>query len=365
MRADEHADAAVGCAFKQAGALVIGRGTREQAPGDAHFVEPLPQRRGMLAREHLGGRHERRLGARIGHRGKGEGRDGGFARAHVAEQHVVGRLGRRHAREDIRTSLLLLLGKGERHDAVERRRARAIHHMRRRLRAGGALRGLRHERELEQQQLLVHQAAARFGDLSHGMREMDARQRGAAGHEPIPHAQIERQRIIAALHGIERVSHQTAHPRGRDLLACGMHGDDHALGHLAVAELLDIGVHHALEAVVELHLAGDGDAHAGFDLVFQPRLAKASDHEHAGCVHHRDLDEREVGARALELDLVDRPLDSARPADARAGDGLTLRQVYIASGEVREQVADRAHAQTRKRLRASRADQLHARRGFI
>ena len=111
-----------------------------------------------------------------------------------------------------------------------------------------------------------------------------------AGHEPIPHAQIERQRIVAALHGIERVAHQTAHPRGRDLLACGMHGDDHALGHLAVAELLDIGVHHALEAVVELHLAGDGDAHAGFDLVFQPRLAKASDHEHAGCVHHRDLD---------------------------------------------------------------------------
>ena len=64
--------------------------------------------------------------------------------------------------------------------------------MRRRLRAGGALRGLRHERELEQQQLLVHQAAARFGDLFHGMREMDARQRSAAGHEPIPHAQIKR-----------------------------------------------------------------------------------------------------------------------------------------------------------------------------
>ena len=144
-----------------------------------------------------------------------------------------------------------------------------------------------------------------------------------------------------------------------------MHGDDHALGHLAVAELFDIGVHHALEAVIELHLAGNGDAHAGFDLVFQPRLAKACDHKHAGCVHHRDFDQGKVWARPLELHLMDRPLDSARPADARAGNGLALRQVYIASGEVREQVADRAHAQTRKRLRASRADQLHARRGFI
>ena len=237
--------------------------------------------------------------------------------------------------------------------------------MRRRLRSGGTLRSLRHEHELEQQQLLVYQAAARFGRLLHGMREMDARQRGAARHEPIPHAQIERQRIVAALHGIERVSHQTAHPRCRDLLACRMHGDDHALGHLAVAELLDIGVHHALEAVIELHLAGDGDTHAGLELVFQPRLAKACDHEHAGCVHHRDFDQRKVGTRALELDLVDGALDSARPADARAGDGLALRQVDIASGEMREQVADRAHTQTRKRLRASRADQLHARRGFI
>ena len=175
VRADEHADAAVGCAFKQAGSLVIGRGTREQAPGDAHFVEPLPQRRGMLAREHLGRRHERRLGARVGHRGKGERRNGGLARAHVAEQHMVGRLGRRHAREDIRTSLLLLRGKGERHDTVERRRARAVHHMRHRLRAGGALRGLRHEGELEQQQLLVHQATTRLGNLFHSMREVDAR----------------------------------------------------------------------------------------------------------------------------------------------------------------------------------------------
>ena len=64
---------------------------------------------------------------------------------------------------------------------------------------------------------------------------------------------------------------------------------------------LDIGVHHALEAVVELHLAGNGDAHAGFDLVFQPRLAKACDHKHAGCVHHRDFDQDKVWARPLEL----------------------------------------------------------------
>ena len=319
----------------------------------------------MLAREHLGRRHERRLGARVGHRGKGERRNGGLARAHVTEQHVVGHLGRRHAGKDVGAGLLLFFSKGERHDAVERRRARAVHHMRHRLRAGGALRGLRHKGELEQQQLLVHQATTRLGNLFHSMREVDARQRPPAGHKPIPHAQIERQRIVAALHGVERVAHQTAHPCGRDLLARRMYGDDHALGHLAVAELFDIGVHHALEAVIELHLAGNGDAHAGFDLVFQPRLAKACDHKHAGCVHHRDFDQGKVWARPLELDLVDRPLDSARPADARAGNGLALRQVYIASGEVREQVADRAHAQTRKRLRASRADQLHTRRGFI
>ena len=123
-----------------------------------------------------------------------------------------------------------------------------------------------------------------------------------------------------------------------------MHRDDHALGRLPRLKRLQVGVHHALEAVVELHLAGHGNGHAGLELVFQPRLAKARDHQHARFVHDGNFHQRKLRARALQLHLVDLALDSARPADARGGNRFALRQVDVASRIVRGEVADRAHA---------------------
>lgn len=65
------------------------------------------------------------------------------------------------------------------------------------------------------------------------------------------------------------------------------------------------GVGHALEPIVELQLARHGYAHARLEGVHEPRLAERRHHQHARLVHQADLDESELGPRALELDVVD------------------------------------------------------------
>ena len=162
----------------------------------------------------------------------------------------------------------LLVGERKRQHALKRGRARAVHHVRGGGGAGAAVLRLFHKRQLKQQQLFVHQAAARLGHLVHGLREMDARKRLRARHKAELRAQVKRQRVIAAAYHVKGVFHDAAHPRGRDFLARGMHGDDHALGRLPRLKRLQVGVHHALEAVVELNLAGHGNGHARLELVF-------------------------------------------------------------------------------------------------
>ena len=319
----------------------------------------------MLAGEHLGGSHEKRLRSRVRRRGQREGRHGGLARAHVSQKQVVrGARGGQHG-EDVVFGALLLVGQLEGQRLGQGRRARAVHDVAHRLAPPLALARLPHEHELEQKQLLVHEAAARLGRFGHRLREMDARQRRPAAHEAVPRPQLERQRVAQARARRERVAHEPAHPRRRHLLACGMHGDDHALCRALAVERLEIGVRHALEAVAELELSRHGDAHAGLQLVGEPRLAKARDHEHARAVHERDLHKRKARLRTLELHLVHGALDGARPADDGRRHRLLRGQVDVAAREVRDEVAHRLDAEPCERAGARRAHQAHAIDGLV
>ena len=74
----------------------------------------------MLSREDFGGSHEERLAIGIGRAGQSEGGDDGLARAHVAEEHVIGGFRRGHVREDVVARLHLLARELEWHGIAER-----------------------------------------------------------------------------------------------------------------------------------------------------------------------------------------------------------------------------------------------------
>ena len=260
--------------------------------------------------------------------------------------------------------LLLLAGEGEGQRCSKRRLVRAVGHVGHRLAPGAAARPLLHEEQLEHEQLLVGQAPTRLGHLRHGLGEVDARERRPAAHQTVLLAQGQGQRIVEPPHRGKRVLRQPPHPRRRELLGGRVHGDDHGR-HLALPHLLQVGVGHALEAVVELHLAGHGHRVARLHLIHEPRLAEARHHEGARAVHERQLHERQVGPRALEFDLVDGAADGARLADARVGYRAHGRQVHVAPREVGHQVADGADAQLLEGLGASGAHQAHPADGLV
>ena len=316
----------------------------------------------MLARQHLGGRHEEGLPARIGRSGQREGGHDGLAGADVAQDQVVRRMGRGHLAQHVVARGCLLVGERERQRRGERTHPGAVRHVLNRLAPGGARRGLPHEEQLQHEQLLVGQAAARLGGLAHGLGKMDARKRRLTAHEPVLRTQGKRQRVVCATRLGKRVAHQAPHPCRGHLFRGGMHGDDHA-GRPADAlpHHLDERVGHALEPIVELQLARHGYAHARLEGVHEPRLAERRHHQHARLVHQADLDESELGPRALELDVVDGAFDGALLADAGRRHRLLGGKVDVAARVVRDQVAHRMDAQGRERAGARRAHQAHAR----
>ena len=290
----------------------------------------------------------------------------GLARSHIAQKQVVRRGGRRERGQDVVARGLLLVGELPRQRRGERGQARAVRHVAHGLAPRGALPALLHEHELQEQQLLVHEAPARLGRLVHAAREVDGRERRAAAHEAVLRTQLQRQRVVQPRHMRKRVAHEPAHPGGRQLLGGGVHGYDHAGRRaLGAVQRLEVGVRHALEAVVELQLARHGDAHAGAHLVHEPRLAKRRHHERARAVHERYLHERQLRLGALELYLVHYAFHRALLPDGSRRHCLAPREVDVAPGEVRHQVAHRAHAQRLERAGARLAHQTDAPDGFV
>ena len=365
VSADEHVHLPGGEAFRNSGSLARGRGAREQ--GDAHpgAFQTLAQALHVLAGEHFRGREEHGLSLGIGGSGQGVARHDGLAGAHVSQKHMVGHRRRGQGGKNLVARPLLLAGELEGKRGGESGKPRAVHHVGVGHAPGAAGGALLHEEQLQIQQLLVDEPPPRLVGLGHRAREMDGAQRGVPAHEPVAQAQPQRQRIEEPLGGFQSVGHDAAHPGRRELLGGRVHRHHRAGDLLPFPDHLDEGVGHALVAVVEGHLARNGHRIPRLHLIHQPRLAKAGDYKDARAVHQRDLHELEIVAGLLQLDLVHRAANGADLPDARSAAGLHLGEVDIGSGEVRQQIAQRAHAEFLERGCPRRADQTNPRHGLV
>ena len=365
VSADEHVHLPGGEAFHDSGPLGGSRRAREQ--GDAHpgAFQTLAQALHVLAGEHFRGREEHGLSLGIGGSGQGVAGHDGLAGAHVSQKHMVGHRRRGQGGKNLVARPLLLAGELEGKRGGESGKPRAVHHVGVGHAPGAAGGALLHEEQLQIQQFLVDEPPPRLVGLGHRAREMDGAQRGVPAHEPVAQAQPQRQRIEEPLGGFQSVGHDAAHPGRRELLGGRMHRHHRAGDLLPFPDHLDEGVGHALVAVVEGHLARDGHRIPRLYLIHQPRLAKAGDYKNARAVHKRDLHEPEIVAGLLQLDLVHRAANGADFPDASGAAGLHLGEVDIGSGEVRQQIAQRAHAEFLERRSPRRADQTNPRHGLV
>ena len=365
MGTDEYIHLPGGEAFHDGGPLDSGRGAREQ--GDAHpgAFQTLAQALHVLAGEHLGGREEHGLPLGVGGGGQGVAGNDGLAGAHVSQKHVVGHRRRRQGGKNLVARPLLLAGELEGKRGGEGTKPRAVHHMGVGHASSAAGRALLHEEQLQVQKLLIDEPPPRLVGFCHGAREMDGAQRGVPAHEPVAQTQPQRQRVEEPFGCLQSVGHDAAHPGRRELLGGRMHRHHRAGDLLPLPDHLDEGVGHALVAVVEGHLARNGHRISRLHLIHQPRLAKAGDYKDARAIHERDLHELEIVAGLLQLDLVHRAANGADLPDASGAAGLHLGEIDVGPGEVRQQIAQRAHAQLLKRHGPRRADQTNPGHGLV
>ena len=178
--------------------------------------------------------------------------------------------------------------------------------------AAAASRPLLHEMELEQEHFLVRQAAPRLVGFGQTFGKVNRAERDLTAHQAILHAKLQRHRVENAFGELERVAHEAPHQRRRHLLASRVHGNDEAVrGRVGPFERKNLRVHHSLEAVVELDLTGNSHAHAGGELLGEPRLAKRGHDNNARRVSDANLYQGQARFRAFELDIVDHALDGA------------------------------------------------------
>ena len=223
-----------------------------------------------------------------------------------------------------------------------------------------------HQLHLEQQHLFVGKAAPRLSALGHRRGEMHGAQGAMARHEPVSHAQLVRKRVVHASARVQSSRGQAAYRCARQPLRRPVDGHDPARGRVVVGvELIEKRRGHTLEAVVEFHRARDAHPRARRQRLRKPRLPEERDDHGARAVDERHLGQFEAGLGAFDLHFVHARHHRRRLPDGRRSDGLQPRHVYIATREIRQQVAHGLHAQTRKRRRPGGADARELRHGRI
>ena len=345
MGPEDHLHAAAGQALQQLCALRCGGRAREQAPANAGLLHQRAQLGGVLAGEHLGGRHHGRLPAAVCRQGAGKRRDDGLAAAHIAQQHAVHGLRRLHVRKDLARRATLVARELKGQAAQQRLHARAAH-MGAGASAGKLAVAAHHHLQLQAQQLLVGQAAARLLELAGVAGEVHGPQRGLESHEAPARPQARGQggcQRVAQL--VEGVGHQAAHPRGRDALAGAVHGH-HALGAvIPLAQHLDKRRAHLAHPVVEGDLPRGADAVPRVQGVDEPGLLEPHQGHGAGFVDHRGLDDVHAGARLLLAHALQAAHHAHRLAQGRACAGDAVGEVDVAVGIPADQVAHGGDAQ--------------------
>ena len=363
--AEEHAELARGKPGRDGCALVGWRCARHERPADVGGVEERPELLGVLAREDRGGRHDGRLGARVRHGGERHGGHGGLARADVAQKQAVhGPVGR-HVVQDLLGGDGLLVRELEGHGVGKGLPVLARGEVPVRVRPGKLYLAAREKGHLQAEQLVVGKAPA--GALGGGLACGKVRLANGAGlgHEAVSGHEGGRHEVA----GVAPVGHggarDAAHPGGAQALAHAVDGKQPRKsgrsGLLALVghDLVELR-RHLLEAVGEGHLARDGQGVAFLELLGQPRLLEEGAHEHARVVEQGHLDDGQLGARALELDLVDHAQHGALAAHVGARYLGDAREVEVAARHVEQGVSHGGDAHAAQGLGLGAASKTQA-----
>ena len=319
-----------------------GSGPGEQGDGD-ESAEQAVERGQVLLGQRLGGRHEGSLRTVLDgaeHRAQGHN---GLAGAHLSHQQALHRLGAGEVRVDLLEGLPLVVRGLERE-----RRSPGVHQLagRLELRRRAALLARAppaRERQLEQQQLLEREPAARLVLvlLVPLAREVKRRERRRATRQPLGRPDVGGQWLDHVVHAIALRRHEFANPIRSETLRAGIHGH-HAYGVHGAAHGLHRLVRGHPELVALLHPAPKQEARAGRHPIRHPRLVEPHRQHRPRLVRHPRLGPwaHAAVARWPGGDRLDLHLHRPVLVDRESGDRAHVAAVGVAAREVLEQIAD-------------------------
>ncbi len=368
--ADHQIDLAGGNRQKDGIAVATGKPTRHQGAADlAVGQQPIEGDR-VLPRKNLGGRHERRLAAVRGCKQHGIDRDDRLSAPHVAVQkavhgHVAGHVGgdfadravlRRSEREgkEAADAGVDLGGRFQCHGA-----ALAL--------KGGAL---QRQGELQDQQFLVDEAAARLGQGLVIGGKVDLAQRAAQRPQSVRFPIRQRKHLVEQI-GVfgQRGGYDPPQLPLGQALGERIEGQDRALRFLFPFGQEDhAGVRHFPHQPFALRFAGHHDALTQRKPLALVGLVEPEDAQMAGAASHEHPDHAAAGPGASQLDVLDDARDRLKLVLLQVGDLAAIGQVLIIARKKEKHVAGVVQAKTMKQIDAARTDarnELHRREQSI
>ena len=355
VRADRDQGLPGGDARAAGPALLLGHVTGQVGDLDPKRLEQALGAAQVLEREHLGRRHQRALAALLdGADERGE-RDDGLARADIALEQPLHRLLRIEVAVDRVERTLLRARERERKRLAETRRQLAGRAERDRAAAIIGLAAMAQQRELQQQELLVGQAATRGLERVAGARLMPRLERVAAQRQAMAQPQFDGHRIGDAVDQVvERLADEAAQHARRDLARRVVHGDQAGAerGPLGVVEHL-VAAHRQLRAArADLERAARHQPRARLEGSRQVPLVEPGERQLARVVAQAGLqDAQATTPRGPLRDRAD-PADHGDlllAAENRLRDRLLRRQVLEAKRQLVDQVAARLDAERTQR----------------
>ena len=352
VRPDEEVDGAVaepgGDACALLGRRAVGQELHAQRPvGEeralfgrhGEVAQQIAYRDIVLLREHLGGRHERALPAALhAHQQRGDGHDG-LARPHVALEQAVHGMRAGQVGRQLIDRVALGARERERKRVVEAVHELAVDRVTDALCLALQRALAHHQRELQPQQLVEHEALARRLSRAHRLRRVHLVERPRAVDDIETVAPFARQRVGQLARPSQRLLHPATQLPGREagLVRLGVDGHD-APG--AVADEVDDRVGHLPPSPVGLELAEEHGVGALLQLLGAPRLVEERAAQIAGAIEHVDLDEGAALPGASRLNPLHHREHHGLVADLEVLDGGLLRTVEVTARVVGDQVED-------------------------
>ena len=344
------------------------RRTGQSLDIDAQRRAQPPHHDAVLQRQHLGRRHHHRLVALLDHEQRGDQRDERLARTHVALQQAVHGAAAAQVDQDLGQHAALGAGQRERQrlDQAAREISRLL--QRESGLAMDVLATQRHQ-QLDREQFLVDQAAARGGQRGLVGRKVDVAQGALARGQRAPLDHVSRQDLRRlAGQPLQRLVHEGAQPvlshPGRQAVhrhqAAGVQpGGRAGLGRIRrIIQQFEIGVRHLQPALVALDEAAGHHLATGLELVLEELLVEPDGEQDTRVIADRDRQQAAPGAGAAVAGGQDLAQDGGFGSRPGPGDGNGGRTVEIAARIVSQEIPHGRDSQPVQGARPGRPHRL-------